>query len=151
MIKSLKELESDCNSHQKLYELYKELIQQVPSPELPRPRNPFYFERLLESTDLLPDAYFIALHNENYVGMNVLNKRAAQDYLFNELTGVKQGYRKMGIASALKLRGIAYAKVHGYSTIKTSNNSLNDPILKLNASLGFIREAAFITFEKVFQ
>jgi hypothetical protein len=135
----------------KLCELYDELMQQVPSPEPPKRITYFDFvSRLLGSSELLPKGCVIAFHGDTYVGMNALYKRPGQDYLFNEFTGVKQGYRKRGIALALKLRGIAYAKALGHPTIKTFNGSLNDPILKLNERLGFIKEPAFITFVKVF-
>ncbi len=150
-LKSLHELESDANYHYKLFELYDELMQQVPSPEPPKRITYIDFvNRLLGTTELVPEGYLIALHDSTYVGMNVLYKRPEQDYLFNEFTGVKQGYRKRGIASALKLREITYAKALGYPTIKTSNSSLNERILKLNERLGFVKEPAFITFEKVF-
>lgn len=54
----------------------------------------------------------------------------------------------MGIAKALKLRGIAYAKAHGYSNIIIRNNLRNDGIVQLNKQLGFL---AMIQFVKVFQ
>jgi mycothiol synthase len=150
-LKSLQELESDANYDHKLYELYDELMQQVPSPEPPQRITHFDFvNRLLGSTELVPEGYIIALHDNTYVAMNVLYKCPEQDYLFNEFTGVKQSYRKRGIALALKLRGIAYVKAQGYPTIKTSNSSLNQRILKLNERLGFIKEPACIIFEKVF-
>jgi GNAT superfamily N-acetyltransferase len=150
-MKSLKELESDANYDYKLFELYDELMQQVPTSEMPKRITYFDFvNRLLGSTALVPEGYRIALHDSNYVAMNALYKWPEQDYLFNEFTGVKQEYRKRGIALALKLRGIAFAKTQGFPAIKTSNSSLNDPILKLNEKLGFVKELAFITFEKVF-
>jgi mycothiol synthase len=149
-LKSLKELETVSNYNNKLFELYDELMQQVPSPAMPKRITYFDFvDRLLGSTALVPEGYYIALHDSTYVAMNALYKWPEQDYLFNEFTGVKQEYRKRGIALALKLRGIAFAKAQGFPAIKTSNSSLNDPILKLNEQLGFVKEPAFITFVKV--
>jgi GNAT superfamily N-acetyltransferase len=151
IFRSLKELESDANYGDKLYALYDELMQQVPSPEPPKRITYYDFVgRLLGSAELVPEGYIIALHDNTYVGMNALYTRPEKDYLFNEFTGVKQGYHKRGIAVALKLRGIAFAKAQGYPTIKTSNSSLNDRIIRLNERLGFIKESAFITFVKVF-
>lgn len=150
-VKSLHELESDANYDYKLFELYDDLMQQVPSPEPPKRITYFDFvNRLLGSTELVPEGYFIALHDNTFVAMNALYKWPEQGYLFNEFTGVKQGYRKRGIALALKLRGIAFAKAQGFPAIKTSNSSLNDRILKLNEQLGFVKEPAFITFVKFF-
>ena len=68
--------------------------------------------------------------------------------LLNEFTGVQQDYRGKGIAKALKIHGIAYARAHGYSTIITRNNMRNQSILRLNKQLGFV---TMIKFEKIFQ
>jgi mycothiol synthase len=56
------------------------------------------------------------------------------------LTGVRREWRRQGIALALKIAGLHYAREHGYTTVTTSNASNNDPILALNRQLGFVRE-----------
>lgn len=147
-IKTLKELQSEPNFAHKLYRLYDELIQQTPSSQPLMQKSYGEFVKELRRTDLLPEAYNIALHEGNYIGMNALYTQPEPKQLFNEFTGVKQDYRRMGIAKALKRRGIAYAKAHGYSTIITRNNLRNDDIVQVNKQLGFL---AMIQFVKVFQ
>ena len=147
-IKTLKELQVEPNFTYKLYSLYDKLIQQTPSSQPLKQKSYDKFVKELRRTDLLPEAYNIALHEGNYIGMNALYTQPEPKQLFNEFTGVKQDYRGMGIATALKRRGIAYAKAHGYSTIITRNNPRNDRIVQLNKQLGFL---AMIQFVKVFQ
>ena len=50
---------------------------------------------------------------------------------------------------ALKLHVIKYAKEHGYTLIKTWNDTENLPILALNEKLGFVRQPAWVEYEKV--
>jgi GNAT superfamily N-acetyltransferase len=73
------------------------------------------------------------------------------DDLENELTGVTRAYRRRGIALALKLRTIAYAKAHGCPVIRTWNASTNGVILSINDRLGFVRQPAAIHFVKIFK
>src|SRR5262249_28262313 len=63
-------------------------------------------------------------------------------------TGVLREYRRRGIAMALKLRAILYAKSAGYSRIKTWNEQGNRPMLSINEALGFIKQPAWIAFAK---
>ncbi len=149
-IKALRELQADHNYDYKLHRLYNELNQDMPAPEPTTPVSYEYFmENMLNNMNLLPEAYFVAIHKDEYIGMNVLYDRPGNGYLFNEFTGVKRQYRRKRIALALKLQGITYARANKYSTIKTFNNASNDPILSLNEHLGFVNEPAIITLVKI--
>ena len=147
MIKTLKELQSEENFAFKLYELYRELIQQTPSSQPLLQKSFDEFVDDLRSLDLLAEAYHIALRQGDYIGMNILYKMPEQEVLFNEFTGVKQNYRGRDIAKTLKLRGMAYAKSHSYTTIVTHNDLRNEPIIQLNRQLGFV---ALIKYVKIF-
>jgi len=52
------------------------------------------------------------------------------------LTGVLPEYRRRGIATALKVKTISYAREHGFRRIFT--NSDNPAMKVLNAKLGFV-------------
>ena len=104
----------------------------------------------MNNLNLLPEAYFVAVHDNDYVGMNIMHTKEGTDYLSNEFTGVKRPYRKKSIAKALKLRGINYAKANKYSKIITYNNPQNSPILSLNKLLGFNEEPALIILIKAY-
>lgn len=86
----------------------------------------------------LPDAYFIALGGDRFVGnCSVRRKSGTDDVLTIGITGVAPEFRRRGIARALKLRTHAYAKLHGYREIHTSNTRPNAGMLALNEDLGY--------------
>lgn len=149
-IKTLRELESDPERDRKLYEMCSEIDQDVPSPE---PATKVDFEHFIEHTlhnpNLLPDAYFVAVHNGEYVGTSNLWKSQGNDDIYTGLTGVKRNYRRKGIALAMKLRGIAYVKSLGRTLIKTWNESNNRPMLSINETLGYVKQPAWISFVKI--
>jgi len=144
------ELEGDPERDRKLYELEREILKDVPFPDRYTPVSFEHFvERTLKSPTLLPEAYFVAVDGERYVGTSALWRSLAEPKeLYTGLTGVIRGYRRRGIALALKLKGIAYAKAHDYKIIKTWNESGNRPMLALNERLGFVKQPAWITFAK---
>ena len=135
----------------KIYELHNLLMTDVPSssPYTPVPRE--HFQRFfIENPDLLPDAFFIAKDGDLYVGESfVFRVPAEPGHLSQGLTGVRREYRGKGLALALKLHVIKYAQERGYTLIKTWNDTENLPILTLNEKLGFVRQPAWIEYEKV--
>jgi GNAT superfamily N-acetyltransferase len=151
VIKTMRELESDPQRDRKLYELEETLSLDVPHPE-PQTSLGFEFfeDALLKNPNLLPDAYFVAVDGDTYVGSSALwASQASGDDLYTGLTGVRREYRRKGIALALKLRDIAYAREHGVKVIKTWNESNNRPMLSINEQLGFVKQPAWVNFTKV--
>ena len=61
------------------------------------------------------------------------------------MTGVLRAYRRKGIATALKLRGIAFTQAHNIPLLITHNKNHN-PMLQLNLKLGFVKHGAEIMF-----
>ena len=68
--------------------------------------------------------------------------------LHQDLTGVLAEYRGRGIAQALKVRTIQFARERGYREIRTSNDSTNAPMLHINDLIGFRRGSPIIIFER---
>ena len=64
------------------------------------------------------------------------------------LAGVQKDCRGKGIAMAMKLKVIEYAKNNGYNSIRTENSTLNAEMLSINKKLGFEKGPAWITFSK---
>jgi mycothiol synthase len=146
------DLASDPDRDRKLYDLDTALSYDVPSPEPFTPISyEFYRERVLSEPGLLPDGWFVAVDRATgqYVGMSQLWNSQASDDLYNGLTGVLRSHRRRGLALALKLRGIAYAKSLGRPTIKTWNEANNRAMLSINEALGFVKQPAWIDFVKV--
>ncbi len=148
-IKTVAELESDPNRDRKLYELEWLIDRDVPSPEPPS-KVPFEeFQKVWERTNLLPDAWFVAVDNGEYVGMtNLWTSQANSKLLYVGITGVARSHRKRGIAMALKVRSVEFALQKGFSEIRTWNETNNQAMLGINNRLGFVRQPAHIEFMK---
>ncbi len=144
------EMKSDPGAVRKAYELHQVARVDVPGldPATPSPYERFE-EDALRRPWSLPEAYFLAVRDGRYVGESALAKEASDPTLIHQnLTGVLRDERGKGIAMALKLKTVQYARTHGYTRIRTWNDSLNAPMLAINVALGFAREPAWITFGK---
>ncbi len=148
------ELENDPNLHRALYDLEHELFLDIPGvkeEEVSWPSFEDWFKETEKETDALPEMYLIARHNGKYIGLSIMSKDRASDAIYQWLTGVTRTYRRRGIALALKLRGIAYAKANGCPVIKTSNPVQNEPMLALNHRLGFEPLPDWLQMEKIIE
>jgi mycothiol synthase len=137
-----------------LYELHAACRRDVPAldPPTDEPYEEFltWWETVgLVAPTYLPDGYLIAKDGERWVGESALwHDRDAPDTLSQGMTGVVREYRGRGIATALKVRGVRLARSLGKRQIRTGNDSLNAPILRLYEVLGFRPESARLTFEQ---
>lgn len=150
-IKARKELAVDPDRNRRLHALDDELNRDVPLPPDEQWTTidfDYFVEHWMNNPQSPEDAYVIAVADGEYVGEAGLWKKPEVDYIITDLTGVKRAYRRKRIALALKLRGIAYAKAHGYKTLKTWNDTYNAAMLALNTRLGFVRQLAVIEFVK---
>ncbi len=67
--------------------------------------------------------------------------------LHTGMTGVLRSHRRQGLATALKVHAIQFAKAYGAKAINTSNEEHN-PMFQLNLALGFAPAPAWLDFEK---
>ena len=82
-----------------------------------------------ERSNLVQDAWFVALDRGEYVGMTELWSNQADPELFDiGVTGVLRPHRRRGIAMALKLRGIEFAQRRGIRELRKWNASDNGAI-----------------------
>jgi GNAT superfamily N-acetyltransferase len=149
-IRTLREIESIPDWKRKLWELDWVLSQDVPHTE-PLTQQPFdlWIGKHLESPNLLPDGYFLAVDNGEFVGVsNVWRCQASPEDFEVGLTGVRREYRRRGIALALKLCAVRYTKEQGIKTLKTWNEINNRAMLSINEALGFEKQPAWIEFVK---
>jgi GNAT superfamily N-acetyltransferase len=96
--------------------------------------------------EFLHDACFIAVIGGRYIGYS--NLVEGDEGYTTSMTGVLPPYRRMGLATLLKLCGIRYARAHGNRRLWTVNDSVNESMLGLNHKLGFVYEGANIRFVK---
>lgn len=139
---------SDAAAVRKAYELHAVARLDVPGldPSTPSPFERFEVE-VLHRPWSLPDAHFIAIRDGRYVGESALATEGSDPTVIHQkLTGVLREDRGRGIAMALKLKTVEYARAHGFAQIRTWNDSLNRPMLAINEALGFAKEPAWIDF-----
>jgi len=140
----------DRDSLRKLHELVQIISADMPSPS---PFTPISYEQWeafeLKNPSLLPEGYMIAKDGPKYVGLSTVWRLDQEPKgLVQGNTGVRREYRGRGIAVALKLKVIDFARRNGYEKMKTWNASNNAPMLAVNAKLGFKRGVGWITLEK---
>jgi GNAT superfamily N-acetyltransferase len=133
----------------KAYEIEDVCRRDIPSVDRPTEGS---FERFLmdiEGPQILLDAFFLAAKDGEYVGLSDLWKDSDNPQgLYQGLTGVDAEHRGKGIAMALKLQTVKYARATGRTLIKTWNDTRNRPMLRINEAMGFVKQPVWIEFGK---
>ncbi len=146
-IKSVAELADDPDRDHKLYEMDWAITLDMPAPDTQtKPAYEHFRTNTLDSPHFVPESWFVALDGDQYVGETQLWKSPGDPDLYTGATGVLREYRRKGIALALKLRAIAYAKSVNCARVKTWNCTTNRPMLSINEALGFQKEPAWIAY-----
>jgi GNAT superfamily N-acetyltransferase len=130
-------------------------LSRVASKDMPRlgEYTPLSFEQFvqleIEAPDTLPEAFFIAVHGDRYVGHTTLTRELLRpDSLHVGVTGTHPDFRGRGIASELKRRAVEFARGRGAKYLVTYNDSLNRPIWAINEKLGFRTLVTWLMGEK---
>jgi GNAT superfamily N-acetyltransferase len=149
-IKSRAELAGDPDLSRKLYDLWDEVRADMPLPP-GEVRSNMPFEEWLAFADhpsRIDEGYFVALVDGHIVGTSGLWRALDEpDLLRTGLTGVRRAYRRRGIAFALKLRALEFARAQpGVRRVITDNDSTNRPMLAINEQLGFVKRPAWVYY-----
>ncbi|NEN84087.1 GNAT family N-acetyltransferase [Paenibacillus elgii] len=124
-------------SERKLYELYKETLVDIPGYTGEVPGIQEWRKWYLMAEGYAPEQVIIAADGDNYVGVtNVLHNQLTNG-MYHEYTGVKRAYRGRKIAQGLKIKAMLLAKERNAAYIRTDNDSMNAPMLRINRSLGY--------------
>jgi mycothiol synthase len=107
-----------------------------------------YVEYAIHGPDVIPEAFFVAVKGDEYVGLSHVKSMEKGVSLYQCLTGVQPACRRLGLGLAMKVRCIAYAQANGYTLIAAENDARNLPMLAMNARLGYVRQPELITYEK---
>lgn len=149
-VKTLAELlESDPDCKTKLYDTVWEMLKDVPMPDpLTRYPQDIWEKRTFENPGLMPEGWYLALDGDQYVGLTALwRNQGNEELLETGLTGVLRSHRRQGIATALKVLAIEYARSQGYKRVRTDNEE-NNPMFQINLRLGFKATPAALDFVK---
>ena len=141
-IKTVTELKSDPNRDRKIYELMCEVDKDVPheGDQIPEPDFEDWVGWGLNDLSVLQDAFLIAVHGNEFVGLRDLGSYGDQETLLGGLLGIRREYRQRGIALAMQIRNISYTRGHGYRLLKDCTAIQNAPMQALFNRLGFVRD-----------
>ena len=109
-----------------------------------------FLRRLADPTQFNPNATFVArrISTGEFAGLSLLfTYEEIPGYAFAGLTGTVRPHRRRGIARALKLATLDYARSNGIDRIVTLNEESN-PMLTLNRALGFETRHVQLTLSK---
>lgn len=134
-----------------LYELNRELAQDIPRPEPLPPPPPFEAVRgmFFDPPAFDTETTILALRDGRIVALTMTElKPTGVAYTF--MTGVARPERGVGLALALKLQAIAGLRAKGARLFGTTNDPANAPMRGINQRLGYRPDPPSIHVEKVF-
>jgi len=82
------------------------------------------------------------------VGLRELGVDPDTNILLGGLLGVRRASRRQGIGLAMQVRGITYAKEHGYPELKTCTAIQNVPMQAIFNKLGYSRGPEWLQCQK---
>ncbi|MBV9595316.1 MAG: GNAT family N-acetyltransferase [Chloroflexi bacterium] len=133
-----------------LYEFEQRIYRDEPGYD---PEGSLLFDQFL-AVELNPETAldggsFLALDGTRMVAISRLRRDSRRPGILHVgFTGVDAAYRGRGLALALKLLTIDYARQHGFVEIRTENDATNAPMLHINLELGFKLEPASVILHK---
>lgn len=120
-----------------MYAVFREASGDVPGEEADRDLS---FEEWrseeIDAPDKLPELVFLALDGDRVVGVGGLEVPSSGDAR-NGFLAVARSHRRRGVGRAIKLAELAAAKRAGIRRLVTSSPERNEPMLRLNRSLGY--------------
>jgi GNAT superfamily N-acetyltransferase len=135
---------------EQVYALYLACLHDVPTAN---PVSDVSFEQFIarevEAPNALPEAHFLAVADGAYVAMcNFVRDPGQPTALAGRMTGSLPAWRGRGIVTTLKLRMARFAVEAGFETIRTWNSATNASMLRINESMGFVKQSSWVTFHK---
>ena len=135
---TLAELGDTDDNRRRYYEADYRAAQDIPGEDYIQ-SWPEYEVEVFGSEEYRPEGAYLALDGDQIIGVAHVMLDSEHDRMENLFTGVLREYRGRGIAQAMKLLTIKYAKQSGVSEILTENDSENAAMLAVNGKLGYKR------------
>ena len=133
---TMRELGDNEKNRRKLYELNK-----VCSADIPGRGEFFIYEEFCKrryGAHYDPAGAILAQHRADWIGLSVTSNWSQKGFVFAEMTGVLREYRRKGVALAMKIHGIRFAKSVGAEFVYATHGSDNHKAIGMNRSLGFV-------------
>lgn len=138
----------DVDKYRKLWQLNEAAVHDVPTT-LPHPEESFEDTmRWLRAPGMHEDRFWTAREGDDIVGVSVLEFPPVRGIVGTAWTATARRVRGRGIARALKCETLMQAIALGVDRVRTGNDGANDPILHINASMGYRPWVGNINFLK---
>ncbi|MCA9869940.1 MAG: GNAT family N-acetyltransferase [Anaerolineae bacterium] len=139
-----------ADADRRLYDLYDEIMVDVPFPGGAYPKTTYEQWRAwtLDSPISDTEAMFLAKQGDEWVGLTLVEIPPVGT-AFTGSTGVLRAHRGRGLAMALKLHSFRFLRERGQHEVRAHNDTANPPILNLNEKLGYRRLPGWISWEKL--
>lgn len=135
---------------QKMYELDCEVTRDAPlSSGFTPPGLQCFIDQRVLNPAVVEDGFHIARLGDQYIGYSCLFRTPDERIFHTGMTGVSRVHRRKGVATVMKLKGIAFAREHGATSLLTSNEASNHGMLALNLKLGFRIRTGWIEMRKI--
>ncbi|BDP40060.1 GNAT family N-acetyltransferase [Deinococcus aetherius] len=100
----------------------------------------------LRDTVLREEVTFVVHLRDEIVASTRLSPRGRE--VESEQTVTHPGHRSRGLATLAKAAALAWAREEGFTRASTGGAVLNVPMLRVNARLGYVTEAMWVTWER---
>jgi GNAT superfamily N-acetyltransferase len=140
--------DTDPDKYRKVWRMNEEAVQDVPTT-LPNVEESFEDTmRWLRAPGMHEARFWVAREGEDIVGVSVLEFPPVRGIVGTAWTATARRVRGRGIARALKCETLTQAIALGVDRVRTGNDGANDPILHINASMGYQPWVGNINFLK---
>ena len=151
---SLAELEPTDHTKRALFRLFSEVYADTSTvvPATPEAFSPAeWWADLIADETVIPEAFSLALQGDEMAGFGTLYRGEKEDELETGTFGTARRYRHhhCEVMLAIKAQEIAYARTHGYATIRAEIDAENPLILQVCAELPFVQGKDYISLVRV--
>ncbi len=150
VVKTLEEFEAeDSEAVEKLHEKFCVFVQDTPYFEEQTEAPLEQFRKDIAGPARLEGGFLVVFDGDELVGTTSVWRRLGEPGALNTgLTAVARSHRRRGIATAIKVRAIEFARGIGAKAIQTDNEE-NNPMYDLNVALGFRPIPSWLLFRKL--
>lgn len=131
--------EDGPETRREVHALWERLTNDIPTAfPIQTPAYDQFVGEILEGPDANLEAFILAKAEGRFIGLTAITTPSGRP-AYQHLTAVDPAYRGQGLATALKVAVIEYARHHGIRQIRTFNDTANLPMLRVNERLGYRR------------